>query len=109
MLNPDDDKLSVKVPNLFAAPKWSLEPGEEFTLLWGTGYDAGRAFVEVEHRGKILQAFWTDAGEDAGARQAGRSTRRCAAGSPSASRYVRENRGVPRRAGTSMCRGRTRT
>jgi Bacterial Alpha-2-macroglobulin MG10 domain/Alpha-2-macroglobulin family/MG2 domain len=61
VLKPDDAKLALKVPHLFAAPKWTLEPGEEFTALWGTGYDTGRAFVEVEHRGQKLQAFWTDA------------------------------------------------
>ena len=45
---------------MFAAPKWSLEPGEEFSALWGTGYDQGRAFVEIEHRHKLVQSYWTD-------------------------------------------------
>jgi uncharacterized protein YfaS (alpha-2-macroglobulin family)/tetratricopeptide (TPR) repeat protein len=62
VLNPEAKELRVKVPHLFAAPKWSLEPGEEFTAVWGTGYDAGRAFVEVEHRGKLLRSYWTDPG-----------------------------------------------
>lgn len=62
VLDPDAKELKVKVPHLFAAPKWTLEPGQEFRAVWGTGYDAGRAFVEVEHRGKLLQAYWTDAG-----------------------------------------------
>jgi Bacterial Alpha-2-macroglobulin MG10 domain/Alpha-2-macroglobulin family/MG2 domain len=61
VLKPDDANLAIKVPEVFAAPKWSLEPGEEFMAVWGTGYDKGRAFVEIEHRGKILQSFWTDA------------------------------------------------
>src|SRR5262249_18826792 len=60
VLKPDDARLGLKVPHLFAAPKWSLEPGEEFTALWGTGYEKGRAFIELEHRGKVLQSFWTD-------------------------------------------------
>jgi hypothetical protein len=60
VLKPDDTKLAIKVPHVLAAPKWSLEPGAEFTAVWGTGYDRGRAFVEVEHRGKKLQSFWTD-------------------------------------------------
>lgn len=60
ILKPSDPKLALKVPHLFAAPKWTLEPGDEFTALWGTGYDKGRAYIEVEHRGKLLQAFWTD-------------------------------------------------
>jgi uncharacterized protein YfaS (alpha-2-macroglobulin family) len=61
VLKPDAAKLNVKLPNLVAAPKWSVEPGQEFQALWGTGYDSGRAFVEIEHRGKTLQSYWTDA------------------------------------------------
>ncbi|MBX9628622.1 MAG: hypothetical protein K2X82_32795, partial [Gemmataceae bacterium] len=60
VLDPAAAKLNIRVPDLVSSPDWSVEPGQEFTLLWGTGYDAGRAYVEVEHRGKILQAAWTD-------------------------------------------------
>ena len=52
----------IRVPNVVAAPKWTVEPGEEFLALWGTGYDKGRAFIEVVHRGKTVQAFWTPVG-----------------------------------------------
>jgi len=55
-------KYPVRLPNHFAAPKWSLEPGESFVAFWGTGYDTGRAYVELEHRGKLLRAFWTGEG-----------------------------------------------
>ncbi len=61
VLDPAAKKLAVKVPQVFAAPKWSLEPGEEFSALWGTGYDKGRAFIEIEHRHKLVQSYWTDA------------------------------------------------
>jgi hypothetical protein len=54
-------QFAVKVANHFAAAQWSVEPGESLIALWGTGYDKGRAFVEVEHRGKILRSFWTAA------------------------------------------------
>lgn len=60
VLNPASDKFAVKVPNLVTAPKWSWEVGEQFTLLWASGYDAARAFVEVEHRGKVVQSFWIE-------------------------------------------------
>ncbi len=63
VLKPDDTKLAIKIPHLVDAPTWSLEPGEEFMALWGTGYDAGRAFVEVEHRHKMIQRYWTKPGE----------------------------------------------
>lgn len=60
VVNPTADKFNVKIPNQVTAPKWSVEVGEEFRMLWGSGYDAARAYIEVEHRGKILQAFWTE-------------------------------------------------
>ena len=63
VLNPAADQFGVKIPNTVVARKWSVEVGEEFVLLWGSGYDAARAFIEVEHRGKLLQAFWTEAGK----------------------------------------------
>src|SRR5262249_29671303 len=47
-------------PALVCGPEVVAGTGEEFTALWGTGYDKGRAFVEIEHRGKLLQSFWTD-------------------------------------------------
>ena len=62
VLKPAATKLALKIPQLFAAPKWTTEPGEEFMALWGTGYDAGRAFVEIEHRQKFIQRYWTKPG-----------------------------------------------
>lgn len=61
VLDPAAKALGLKVPNVVAAPAWSVQPGDEFTAVWGTGYDTGRAYVEVLHKEKTLQAFWTDA------------------------------------------------
>ena len=61
VVKPDAAKFPVKVPNHVTAETWQSEPGKEFACLWGTGYERGRAFVEVLHRGKALQEFWTDA------------------------------------------------
>ena len=63
VLKPDDTKLAIKIPHLLAAPDWSVEPGTEFTALWGTGYDTGRAFIEIEHRRQMIQRFWTKPGQ----------------------------------------------
>src|SRR5207245_2555708 len=52
VLQPGDSKLAIKIPHLLAAPEWEAQPGGEFMALWGTGYDEGRAFVEIEHRGQ---------------------------------------------------------
>lgn len=62
VIDPDAKRLSLKLPHLVAAAKPALEPGEEFVAVWGSGYDAARAFVEVEHRGKLLQSYWTAPG-----------------------------------------------
>lgn len=62
VLKLDGKPLAVRIPNLVAAPKWTVEPGEEFSALWGTGYAQGRAYIEIEHRGKMMQSFWTEQG-----------------------------------------------
>jgi Bacterial Alpha-2-macroglobulin MG10 domain/Alpha-2-macroglobulin family len=62
VLKLDNKPLAIRIPNLVGAPKWSVEPGAEFMALWGTGYEKARAFIEVEHRGKMVQAFWTEQG-----------------------------------------------
>ncbi len=59
VLDPEAEKLTIKVPQLFDAPQWSIEPGNAFMALWGSGYDRARAFVEIEHRGEILKSYWT--------------------------------------------------
>jgi len=62
VLAPEAKTFPIKIPNLVVAPKWSLQPGDEFMALWGSGYDQARAFVEIERRGKLLQEFWTEPG-----------------------------------------------
>jgi len=51
---------NLRVPNVVAAPAWSLQPGDSFTALWGSGYETARAYIEIEHRTKMVKAFWTD-------------------------------------------------
>ena len=62
VVDPAAEHFNVRLANHFAAPKWSLEPGESFLALWGTGYEEGRAFVELECRGQVLRAWWTEPG-----------------------------------------------
>ncbi|HMO12836.1 MAG TPA: alpha-2-macroglobulin family protein [Pirellulaceae bacterium] len=61
VIDPSAKQFAVKIPSLFDAPSWKIEPGNDFTAVWGTGYESGRAFVQLTHRGKSLQAYWTDA------------------------------------------------
>ena len=62
VLDPSSKRFAIKVPDHFASPSWTVRPGETFTALWGTGYEQGRAFVELECRGKVLKRFWTASG-----------------------------------------------
>ncbi|MGE3309110.1 MAG: alpha-2-macroglobulin [Limisphaerales bacterium] len=62
VFDPASDRLDLKVPHLFEARSWELEPGQEFLGVWGTGYASGRAFVEIRHRGKSLERYWTAPG-----------------------------------------------
>ena len=55
------DKMPVKIASLLQAKDWTIQPGEDFLALWATGYDTGRAFVEISHRGETVESFWTDA------------------------------------------------
>ncbi len=52
--------FTIKVPFFFQTTSGSLQPGDTYKGFWATGYDQGPAYIEVEHRRKLLQAFWTD-------------------------------------------------
>ncbi len=62
VLDPEASRLPIKVPQLLAMPASSLEPGNEFLMLWGTGYPEGRAFIEIERRHQMVQRYWTEPG-----------------------------------------------
>ncbi len=62
VVDPAATALGIKVPFLVQAQNPVVEPGETFRALWGTGYGEGRAFIEVEHRHRIVKSFWTAAG-----------------------------------------------
>lgn len=51
--------FSIKIPFHFKVISSALQPGDTFKAYWATGYGKGPAFIEIEHRQKILQAFWT--------------------------------------------------
>ena len=63
VINPEATRLDIKVPYLLTAPGWQSQPGQTFMAVWGTGYEPGRAFIEIEHRRKMLQRFWTKPGQ----------------------------------------------
>ncbi len=57
--DPSAARFPIRLPNHFAAEAWTLQPGQTFTALWATGYDTGRALVEIECAGKLLKSYWT--------------------------------------------------
>jgi len=61
VIDPEADRLNLKVPQLLNLRSTTVEPGEEFVALWGSGYDKARAYVEIERQQKVVKAFWTDA------------------------------------------------
>jgi uncharacterized protein YfaS (alpha-2-macroglobulin family) len=63
VLDPLAKRLAIRLPQIVASEKHNIEPGETYRLVWGTGYDTGRAFIEVEQRHKIVNRFWTSPGQ----------------------------------------------
>lgn len=59
VIDPDAEKCEIALANVFALEKKSYAPGETFRAVWGSGYDSAAALVEITHRGKTLQRFWT--------------------------------------------------
>lgn len=59
VLAPEEKKFPTKVPSRFTCSKTSYEVGETLDALWGTGYDKGRAFVEILRDEEVLASYWT--------------------------------------------------
>ena len=62
VIDPQADRYGLKRPFVLQSQQQSVEPGSDYTAIIGTGYDTGRAVVEISQSGKILQRFWTEAG-----------------------------------------------
>lgn len=60
ILNLEANKPEVKLAEFLAIKSDVVEPGKSFEALWGSGYESARAYIEVQHRGKLLQSYWTD-------------------------------------------------
>ncbi len=56
------NRYATRLPDVFRTRETVVEPGHEFVALWASGYDRARAFVEVVHRGKVVQSWWTAPG-----------------------------------------------
>ncbi|MFM7244409.1 MAG: alpha-2-macroglobulin family protein [Planctomycetaceae bacterium] len=62
VIDPAGDRATVKRAFALTAAGDSVEAGREFMAIVGTGYDRGRAVVEISRGGRVRRRFWTDAG-----------------------------------------------
>ena len=105
VLDPQADRLDIKIAQLVAAPSGRSNRARPSRRCGAPATKKGRAFIEVEHRGKIIQSYWTQSRvTQAAVEQA--SPRRCAAGSPCTSRSCARTARTSNH-GKSMCPGRT--
>ena len=107
VLDPDAAKPAIRVPDLLAAPEWSLEPGQEFMALWGSGYDRrGRSWRSSSEARSCKATGPTPAVRKC--KSSSRSRRPCGAALPCASPWsARIGRSCTRN--KSTCPGQTRT
>ncbi len=59
VLDPSAKAFPVRIPFHVASRATSIEPGESFEMLWGTGYERGPVLIEVYQNGRRLQRSWT--------------------------------------------------
>jgi hypothetical protein len=62
VVDPTAARYGVKRAFMLTSQKQSAEPLSEFTALVGTGYEKGRALVEIAQSGKTLARYWTEPG-----------------------------------------------
>ena len=58
-INSKNEKFNIKIPFYTKLNSSLLQPGDTYEGIWATGYDEGPALIEVEHKGNILQSYWT--------------------------------------------------
>jgi len=66
VLAPSENRLGIPVPFHVVTRSNLVEVGQNFELLWATGYERGPLLIEVLRDDRHLQRFWTDAGQTQG-------------------------------------------
>ncbi|MCX6876249.1 MAG: MG2 domain-containing protein [Verrucomicrobia bacterium] len=59
VVKPSGGRFPSKRPFFTAATRWVVEPGQPFTLLWGSGHQTARACVEFYRDGTLLKREWS--------------------------------------------------
>lgn len=60
VIDSEADHYPIRVPSALHIENSQLEPGETLRTYWGTGYEHGRALVEILRENKVLERYWTD-------------------------------------------------
>jgi hypothetical protein len=59
VVKPQADLFPIKTPYYVGTPAWTCEPGQPFTLVWGSGYEVARACVEWYRDERLLKREWS--------------------------------------------------
>lgn len=62
VLDPLSRQCPLAIDNVLLASATAFAPGDDAVVVWGSGRDNARAYVEVLKDNNILQAYWTPAG-----------------------------------------------
>ena len=62
VIAPEATAATIRRPLMLTAATTKALPGSTFEAIVGTGYDQGRALVEILRDGKLLSRFWTEPG-----------------------------------------------
>jgi hypothetical protein len=62
VVDPAADRYGVKRAFVMRATRDAVAPGQTYRMLVGTGYDTGRALIEISQSGDVLERFWTAPG-----------------------------------------------
>ncbi|TWU07563.1 alpha-2-macroglobulin family protein [Stieleria varia] len=63
VFDPDAKQFSAKLPSKFLVKDTTVQPGDTLVAIWGSGYTKARAYIEIEHEGRIMRGFWTTPGQ----------------------------------------------
>jgi len=62
VIDPAAMRYPVKRAFTMLAEQAAVPPGSAFTAVVGTGYESGRALIEISQAGEVLKRFWTEPG-----------------------------------------------
>jgi hypothetical protein len=58
----DEPDFPTMLPFFTGSPSWSVEPGNDAVLLWGSGHESARACVEWRWNGELIRREWSAPG-----------------------------------------------